>query len=94
MSEETETTPSEQKASQLFVAAIGLVFFCVVLVGIDYRETRTRAGNVPLNTQRLEAVERNIKEATAEQTQATRELAGAVVELREVIAEMRGARGK
>jgi len=77
-----------QQASYLFAGAVALVLGSVALVGIDYTETRDRASKVPLNTQRIEAVEITVKEATREQTQATKELRVAVQELRETIAGM------
>lgn len=78
--------PQETKNSSLILAgAIALVLGSVLLVGVDYTETRERASNVPLNTQRIEYIETSIKRASREQTMATKELSLAVQELRETI---------
>lgn len=78
-----------QKSSLILAGAIALVLGSVMLVGVDYTETRQRAATVPLNTQRITAVEISIREASREQTQATKELSIAVQELRETIAGLK-----
>lgn len=80
----------KQQASFILAGAIALVIGAVALVGIDYTETRDRAALVPLNAQRISAIEITMKEASREQSQATKELSMAVQELREVIAGMKG----
>ena len=79
-----------KQAGLLFAGAIALVLLCVSIVGLDYSETRKRAADVPLNTQRIANVESAMKNAAKDQADATKELAAAVSDLRETIAEMRG----
>jgi len=91
---DTKTTPSqsaERNAGKLFAGAIAMVLICVTIVGIDYSETRQRAAKVPVNTHRLNNVEEALKSSAKEQALATRDLARAVGDLREAIAELKGA---
>lgn len=82
--------PQDTKNPSLILAgAIALVLGSVLLVGVDYTETRERASMVPLNEQRISAVEITMREASREQTAATKELSRAVQDLRETIAELR-----
>lgn len=74
----------------ILTGAIALILGSVLLVGVDYRETRERAAVVPLNTQRIQSVEIAIKDGAKRQAEATDNLTQAVQELRETIAEMRG----
>lgn len=82
----------QKQTSLLFAGAIALVLLCVGIVGIDYTETRNKASIVPLNTQRIGAVEKTMEAATREQAAATRELSRAVSDLRVAIGELKSAK--
>lgn len=84
------TTATDKKQSAtLFAGAVALIILAIGIVGIDYTETRGRASLVPLNTQRIAAVEMTMKESAREQTNATKDLAMAVSELRDVVMQLR-----